>query len=360
MFSLVLWNDDKHSFEEVIGILCDLGRDPGVASSSNQFSFAIPDTTAPPTLASSVTIIPGSAVLLRTRAEATRLTHTIDQVGRATVAMSTPPPSRRIMAPDNSHTTGGLAKGNLPTPEDLLNIAHRVSQIDLGVTLRRSYDVFREDLVGVIVDFLVDMCSAAVSLPNLHGEGEDAGTNASHSQRVLRELLADEIFAPRIGGKGVPGANRIDLLFIYHTKLWKKARLGMKEVYASIGTLGPRWKARVASHFAYSYPHVLSSYLLVDREAETSIKYFALQVFTGSIISIASMFLSGHIYSAFNRSSRGPETPSHHTASRSYCSFFWRKVLHRRRWANHNIRHLEGGRRPYIRWRRHRSACFGA
>ena len=35
-----------------------------------------------------------------------------------------------------------------------------------------------------------------------------------------------------------------------------------------------------ASHFASAYPRIIDAYLLVDREAETSTKYFALQVFT--------------------------------------------------------------------------------
>ena len=35
-----------------------------------------------------------------------------------------------------------------------------------------------------------------------------------------------------------------------------------------------------AAHFANVYPRVIDNYLLVDREAETSIKYFALQLFT--------------------------------------------------------------------------------
>src|SRR6266581_1947429 len=35
-----------------------------------------------------------------------------------------------------------------------------------------------------------------------------------------------------------------------------------------------------AGHFANIYHRVIDAYLLVDREAETSIKYFALQLFT--------------------------------------------------------------------------------
>ena len=41
-----------------------------------------------------------------------------------------------------------------------------------------------------------------------------------------------------------------------------------------------------ASHFVNIYHRVLDSYLLVDREAETSIKYFAVQLFTVPSIAL--------------------------------------------------------------------------
>lgn len=41
-----------------------------------------------------------------------------------------------------------------------------------------------------------------------------------------------------------------------------------------------------ASHFANVYHRIIDSYLLVDREAETSIKYFALQLFTVPSIAL--------------------------------------------------------------------------
>jgi E3 ubiquitin-protein ligase UBR1 len=47
-----------------------------------------------------------------------------------------------------------------------------------------------------------------------------------------------------------------------------------------------------AGHFANVYPRVIDAYLLVDREAETSIKYFALQLFT--VPSIAHSIVISH------------------------------------------------------------------
>lgn len=48
----------------------------------------------------------------------------------------------------------------------------------------------------------------------------------------------------------------------------------------------------VAGHFANVYHRVIDAYLLVDREAETSIKYFALQLFT--VPSVAAHIVRNH------------------------------------------------------------------
>ena len=48
----------------------------------------------------------------------------------------------------------------------------------------------------------------------------------------------------------------------------------------------------LGSHFAAVYPCIVDAYLLVDREAETSIKYFALQLFT--VPSVASHIVRYH------------------------------------------------------------------
>jgi E3 ubiquitin-protein ligase UBR1 len=52
------------------------------------------------------------------------------------------------------------------------------------------------------------------------------------------------------------------------------------------------FKHTAASHFASIYHRVADAYLLVDREAETSIKYFALQLFTAP--SVALHIVSQH------------------------------------------------------------------
>jgi E3 ubiquitin-protein ligase UBR1 len=86
-YCVIVWNDDKHSFEEVTKL--------------------ISDTTN------------------RSREEALNLAHRIDEQGREIIVMNT-------------------------NATRLLEMAHTVNQIDLGVTIRRAYDTFREQTVAVI------------------------------------------------------------------------------------------------------------------------------------------------------------------------------------------------------------------
>ncbi|THU98837.1 hypothetical protein K435DRAFT_837946 [Dendrothele bispora CBS 962.96] len=217
---VIVWNDDKHSFDEVIKLLCDLTP--------------------------------------RSREEALESAHRIDENGRDIIAMST----------DVTH---------------LLEIAQSISQIDLGVTVRRAYDTFREQIVAVIIEWLLDLTQSRLSADTL----------------ILREVIAEELRSPRKRDHNsyaftthalhslpdIPNPTRLDCLFLCHTRLWKKPRLSLKEIYTSILTLSREHKLAVAGHFARVYHRVIDAYLLVDREAETSIKYFALQLFTVPSVS---------------------------------------------------------------------------
>ena len=242
-YSVVIWNDDKHSFEEVIQLLCDM-------------------TT-------------------RSREEAKESADRIDEQGRDVVEMHT-------------------------NPTRLLEMAQSISHIDLGVTVRRAYDTFREQMVAVIIEWLLDLTRSRLGTDTL----------------ILREVIAAELLSPRKNyslttthDTSKPLAEvhdpcRIDWLFLYHTRLWKKPRLVLKEVYASLLSLSHEHKLAVgrscelvfhsspksflviASHFASVYHRIIDAYLLVDREAETSIKYFALQLFT--VPSVALYIVRQH------------------------------------------------------------------
>ncbi|KIO33562.1 hypothetical protein M407DRAFT_231664 [Tulasnella calospora MUT 4182] len=215
LFAIIVWNDEKHSFDECISHIRD-----------------------------SVGC---------TWEEAAEFTNKIDGEGRAVVEVSS----------------------NIPK---LLGAAKQIASIEMGVTLRRAYDVFREQVSAVIIEWLMDLTQCRIL--------NDCIT--------LREVIAAETYAPRKKDSSsltsnqeatkvlaeIKDAARLDWLFLYHAKLWKRVRLNLKRIMASILTINHEHRLTVAVHFASVYHRIIDTYLLVDREAETSIKYFSIQLFT--------------------------------------------------------------------------------
>ncbi|TFK62655.1 hypothetical protein BDN72DRAFT_382278 [Pluteus cervinus] len=222
-YCVIVWNDDKHSYDELMRILGNLANRP--------------------------------------REETFLIAHNLDENGREVVDM-------------NTNVTR------------LLEVAKAITKIDLAVTIRRAYDTFREQIVGVIIEWLLDLTRSRIGTDTL----------------MLREVLAAELMSPRKRENtqvsmqhilpDISSPTRLDVLFLYHTKLWKKPRLSMKEIYASVISLSKEHKIAVAGHYANVYHWVIDAYLLVDREAETSIKYFALQLFT--VPSVALHIVTVH------------------------------------------------------------------
>lgn len=246
LYAVIVWNDDKHSFDEVIRHLAD-----------------------------NCGCTPEEAMIHTTK---------IDEHGRDIVEMN----------------------GYSPR---LLEIAQAIARIDLGVSVRRSYDTFREQIAAVLIEWLLDLTRCRLESNTL----------------ILREVIASELLAPRRKDihsllqnpecakvlQEVNNPARLDWMFLYHTRLWKKPRLSLKEIYVSVLTLSHEhklavgeflscifkeqrlnWNIHLAIHFANVYHWVIDSYLLVDREAETSIKYFALQLFT--VPSVAAYIVQKH------------------------------------------------------------------
>ncbi|KAH9920331.1 uncharacterized protein B0H18DRAFT_1086433 [Fomitopsis serialis] len=208
-FSVVIWNDDKHSIEEIVQLLRDMTP--------------------------------------RTKDEARAIADRIDEQGREVVEMHVN--STRLM-----------------------EMAQTISHIDLGVTVRRAYDTFREQIVTVIIEWLLDLTRSRLGSDTL----------------ILREVVAAELLAPRKNYSLIPTHEARSP----SPRLWKKPRLNLKEVYASLLSLSHEHKLAVASHFASVYHRIIDAYLLIDREAETSIKYFALQLFT--VPSVALYIVRQH------------------------------------------------------------------
>ena len=198
LFAVMVWNDDKHSFEEVIRHLCDCCN-------------CSPE-------------------------EAANLVNNIDEQGREIVEMNSYSPR-------------------------LLEIAQSIARIELGVTVRRAYDSFREQIAGVLIEWLLDLTKCRLLSDTV----------------IIREVLATEFYAPRRKDiqsllqntecakvlQEISNPTRLDWLFLYHTRLWKRPRLSLKEIYVSVLTISHEHKICVGEFSVHSmvnlYSHVFSS-----------------------------------------------------------------------------------------------------
>ena len=66
----------------------------------------------------------------------------------------------------------------------------------------------------------------------------------------------------------IPEPTRLDWLFLYHARLWKKPRLNLKEIYASLLTLSHEHKLAIGKLQIVDHEHVqptLSSISLCER-----------------------------------------------------------------------------------------------
>ena len=184
-YCVILWNDDKHSHDEVVRLLCDLTG--------------------------------------RSLEEAKAVEKRMEEVGRDVVDM-------------NSNVGR------------LLEMAQAIGQIDLGVTIRRAYDTFCEQIVGVIIEWLLDLSRSRLGTDTI----------------VIREMIAAELLSPRKRDSftkhltpatalnldsEVVNPTRIDTLLLYHTRLWKRPRLSLKQVYASVISISRAHKLSIGRVF---------------------------------------------------------------------------------------------------------------
>lgn len=128
----------------------------------------------------------------------------------------------------------------------LLDIGTSLNQIDLGVTIRRAFDTFREQVAAVIIEWLLDLTHCKLGTDTL----------------ILREIISAELLSPRKKDSSSLSSNqgaikiyneidnpaRLDWLFLYHTRLWKKPRLNLKQIYVSILTLSHDHKIVLGSY----------------------------------------------------------------------------------------------------------------
>ncbi|PWN48310.1 hypothetical protein IE53DRAFT_202971 [Violaceomyces palustris] len=245
-YSVLLWNDEKHSFRQVIDTVTD---------------------------ATGITELAAKNVAER-----------VDQHGRAIIQIDS-------------------------ELRYLLNIARVLSQIDLTVTIRPAFDVFAEEVAHVLVEFLIDLANSSLYLPqsnpangSLYAHPHDAfKPNAA----VIKMLIAREMLAKwnsattwSAGSMSTdffdPGSlTKLEGLLLMDAKMWKSLRAEMKGLYISL--IGPKEvKKEIASCFASVYAKLIETFILRDREPESSISLMTVQLF--SVPSIASQLVESESF----------------------------------------------------------------
>ncbi|CAJ0823623.1 3994_t:CDS:10 [Entrophospora sp. SA101] len=275
LFAIILWNDESHSFSEVIDQLADATG--------------------------------------CTKDAAKSIAERVDSYGRDIVEIS----------------------DDIPR---LLSIARTISSIGLAVTIRSARDTFREEMCGLFIDWLKDLANGMVG-SNIHVlreiiceelckkwkkplderyENEDVDSNqmsdgdeAMEYDRIVEtgsidEMSTDErsidtttepmeedesptsLYKASTTNQLAEDFNkklRLDKLFLLDFRLWKEARSGLKKLYIKTLATDPEYKKIMGIRFARNYVKIAKAFLTPDREPEYSIILFSIQLFPIATIS---------------------------------------------------------------------------
>ncbi|CAI2174520.1 3024_t:CDS:10 [Funneliformis geosporum] len=268
LFAVVLWNDEHHSFHEVIDQVID-------ATGCSQ-------------------------------AEAKAMAKRVDSYGRDIVKISEDIPLLR-------------------------SIANTISSIGLAVTIRSARDTFREGMCGLFIDWLKDLAGGIIGSDSsllrdiiceelckewnkprcanidmklkirFAGDTQNGRVKEfngdydvlmeEHSSDAIEPMDEDESIIYRGTSflmqkvEDFKKKLRLDKLLILDLRLWKEARAGLRELY--IGTLitNTEYKKIMGIRFARNYVKLAKAFLTPDREPEHSIVLFSVQLFTVPTIS---------------------------------------------------------------------------
>ena len=119
-------------------------------------------------------------------------------------------------------------------------------QIDVGVALRLAEDVFREEVVCVVISWLNDMCKVSI------------GGDPDLFKRILGyALVGNRITRPKGLGSpltpdlwdlaAAPDSKRLDWLLHLDTRLWKKPKWDLRDIYSSISHIEWDLKKRIGT-----------------------------------------------------------------------------------------------------------------
>ncbi|KAJ3219991.1 hypothetical protein HDU67_007724 [Dinochytrium kinnereticum] len=232
-YACILWNDEQHSFDEVIDKVMHSTR--------------------------------------KSREGAGRVADSVDCIGRDVISAG-PSLSRILFIAKEVSSAAGTTHGGLT------------------VSVRLGPDVFRESVAGMALEWLRSLLRRSVGSQSSCEQLYESVTD------FLRLTICEEICAPRrpireiLSGRSYDEIHfsrydfiplRLDFFLALESKLWKCVRVTLKELY--INTLvvaGEDFKKTLARRFAQSYLMVAHSYLMKDREWDLSIINLSVQLFT--------------------------------------------------------------------------------
>ncbi|CAG8465516.1 1191_t:CDS:10 [Ambispora leptoticha] len=314
LFAVLLWNDEHHSFHEVI----------------DQVTAAIECSNV----------------------EARRITERVDFYGRDIVEIS-------------------------ENIQRLLEIARQISSIGLAVTIRSARDTFREEMCGLLIDWLKDLATGQIGThPTILRDiickeltkewKKDHSTYYPHNALRLKNQPVKPIQPYMIKAQPLMGVQdnieymieddvmerseedesgqidqdqlsdynqsggdyemiaadelldetepmdeddpimikqkqkaddflkvlRLDVLLTLDHRLWKDARSGLRDLYISTLIINSEYKKILGIRFVRNYMKLVDAFLTQDREPEHSIILFTVQLFT--VPTIATILVKNY------------------------------------------------------------------
>lgn len=205
-WSVILWNDEKHDYEQVIDQLVSATK--------------------------------------CTRSQALASAVRIDSYGLEVVATGT-------------------------DPTKLWKIAHVIGRIGLGITVCATRDAAVLEAAGHVMDWLLDI----------------SRTRVVGSDETLLGRLVAEAFLVADSSSNSSQSPPLARLLVLEDKLWKRARAAFRLVLMALLVVGQDVKLQLGRQYASVYPQLVSTYLLTDREPESSVSYFSVQLFSAPSIA---------------------------------------------------------------------------
>ncbi|TPX78630.1 hypothetical protein CcCBS67573_g00072 [Chytriomyces confervae] len=318
MFVCILWNDESHTFDEVIakvrgGTNCSEERAAEVAvtvdavgreviSSSYQIARLL-------SIARSINENRSTGLSLTIR--------TVRDTFRENVASFLVEWLRDLP----SRVRGEIRGQDGRLHESLVAVVRRLICEELCAPRRKVKDKLIGEYVGALNKVNNGSGSSGSSVSMQMGETGDAAAiralNQVYGGVKSNHMDSDgDVSMGEHSTSGDRGRWRIDYLIGFDSRLWKQLRGTLKGLYIeTLVVSGDEYKKAMALRFCYTYPLTANSYLVQDREYDLSIMTFTVQLFTVPSVSeylmantsivhclcatLKALFLSDHYATVF-------------------------------------------------------------